>query len=166
MTRPASYDKETQRMATLRPMTEDEFEDFRRQETDAYAADRARNVGTDVAEEREEANRWFDEVLAEGLRTLNHHLRAVVDADDVARGSLWVDVNEQQQYAWILSREIKEEHRGQGYGRQAMELLEAELRPLGIKRIGLNVYADNMIARRLYEKVGYQITNYHMHKTL
>ena len=153
-------------MATLRPMSEVEFADFRKAETAAYAEDRARNVGTSVEEELEEANRWFSEVLAEGLRTPNQRFRVVVEDDNVARGYLWVDVNEQQQYAWIFSLEIKAEHRGKGYGRQALELLEDELRPLGIKRIGLNVFADNTIARHLYTKVGYQITNYNMHKSL
>jgi RimJ/RimL family protein N-acetyltransferase len=40
------------------------------------------------------------------------------------------------------------------------------LAPLGIERIDLNVFAPNQIARRLYEKQGYRVTNYQMQKEI
>ncbi|WP_419719892.1 GNAT family N-acetyltransferase [Lysinibacillus fusiformis] len=45
---------------------------------------------------------------------------------------------------------------------------EAEIiaKQLGMNKIGLNVFGHNKIARGLYEKMGYEITNITMAKTI
>jgi ribosomal protein S18 acetylase RimI-like enzyme len=47
-----------------------------------------------------------------------------------------------------------------------MRALEGEARSRGYTRAGLNVYADNHVARRLYESIGYAETARQLHKSL
>jgi ribosomal protein S18 acetylase RimI-like enzyme len=47
-----------------------------------------------------------------------------------------------------------------------MRALEGEAKRLGFKKLGLHVFGHNMIARGLYEKLGYAITNLNMAKSL
>ena len=61
---------------------------------------------------------------------------------------------------------LKEEFRGKGYGKRIMSLIEEKARELGIKKIGLHVFAYNDIARNLYESVGYKVESLNMLKDL
>lgn len=61
---------------------------------------------------------------------------------------------------------IFEQYQGQGYGKKAMKEAEIIAKQLGMNKIGLNVFGHNKIARGLYEKMGYEITNITMAKTI
>jgi ribosomal protein S18 acetylase RimI-like enzyme len=50
---------------------------------------------------------------------------------------------------------VRAEARGQGIGKLLMEHLHLTARLRGASRIRLKVYADNHVARRLYERLGY-----------
>ncbi len=47
--------------------------------------------------------------------------------------------------------------KGRGYGRSALAALEALYVRQGCKRIWLDVFADNLRARRFYERAGYRL---------
>jgi ribosomal protein S18 acetylase RimI-like enzyme len=47
--------------------------------------------------------------------------------------------------------------RGRGLGRTLTERLHEEARRRGAERVRLTVYADNEAARRLYERLGYEL---------
>ena len=76
-----------------------------------------------------------------------------------AIGMLWFQLKERGavKTAYLYDFSVREELRGQGHGRQALELLEVRLRELNVRSIGLNVFGYNHAARALYEKMGYQI---------
>ena len=84
-------------------------------------------------------------------------------ADGEPVGDRWVAV-EGGNAAFIYFIGVDAAYRGRGYASQALDLLEAELAPLGIHRIGLNVFEDNPIAKHLYEKKGYRFASHHMAK--
>ncbi len=153
-------------MLALRPMTEDEFARFRPELLEGYAAERARNLGTTLEVERAVAERQTAELLPDGVRTKNHHLWIVTDDAGERVGVLWALVDPEQRRAFIYDIAIDEPHRGKGYGRRALELLEEFVRPLGVTRISLNVFADNDVAIGLYQKQGYRPTNFNMTKRL
>ncbi len=81
-------------------------------------------------------------------------------------GNLWMSVNEDKKEAWISKIEIAEAHRGKGLGREVMLLLEASLKAQGFKQIGLHVFGDNLVARQLYESLGYETYSIQMRKKL
>ena len=50
-----------------------------------------------------------------------------------------------------------EDARGKGIGAQLMQGMLSRLHSLGVKRVGLGVFAANAPAKRLYEKVGFEL---------
>lgn len=61
---------------------------------------------------------------------------------------------------------VYEPYRRCGYGWQALQALEQNVRALGLDTIGLHVFGHNHAARALYEKAGYEVTNINMAKKL
>jgi ribosomal protein S18 acetylase RimI-like enzyme len=57
--------------------------------------------------------------------------------------------------AYVYDLFIEERFRGQGLGRKALELVEAEARAAGLRGIDLNVWGGNAAARRLYGSAGF-----------
>lgn len=154
-------------MVAIRPMTEAEFEAFKSWSIEDYAQERSRNFGTLIDDERERAAAQYAELLPDGLHTEMHRFWQVTAGESGQPvGQLWVEVNDERRSAFIFFIGIDEAWRGRGYGKGALTALEAELRPLGIKRIGLNVFNDNVIAKGLYAAQGYYPTNVNMQKDL
>ena len=88
-------------------------------------------------------------------------------AGDVAVGWLWLGVpgpDPDPLMAWVFEIEIEAPFRGRGYGRAAMERAEDEARAHGMTSLGLNVHGQNMVARSLYESLGYEVTAMQMKK--
>jgi ribosomal protein S18 acetylase RimI-like enzyme len=56
--------------------------------------------------------------------------------------------------------------RGKGYGKQTMLAIEEKARELGLRSIGLHVFAHNAVAKGLYEKIGYEVKSLNMVKEL
>lgn len=156
-------------MIQLRPMSEEEFAALKAAMYASYPEERARAVGgTATEEEIEIGRRQVDELMGEGLRSKAHHYWKMVapDADLGAVGDLWVFVDETKHRAFIYFIGTDEAYRGRGYGYQALEALEAAVRPLGVTQIALNVFGDNDVARRLYERAGYQAQAISMAKNI
>ncbi len=153
-------------MIRLRLMTEAEFGVWRRASLEAYARERARNLGTPLGEQRAEAERQHAELLPDGQATPGHRFWAVTGESGEVVGSLWVRVANDGTSAFIFAIDIDEPQRGKGYGTQTLAALEAELKALGVRRIGLNVFNDNVVAKHLYERQGYRTTNCNMVKDI
>lgn len=82
-------------------------------------------------------------------------------------GELWIGpFGDDPQRWWVWDIAIDEEQRGQGLGRKAMILAEELAVAGGATSIGLNVFAHNEIARRLYLSLGYQESSVQMRKSL
>ena len=72
---------------------------------------------------------------------------------------------------FIYEFNIREDLRGNGYGRTTLEKVEELIQQMGIGKVSLHVFGYNHVgynhaARALYEKMGYQITGIGMTKTL
>ncbi len=84
-----------------------------------------------------------------------------------AIGYLWVGVaGLDPQRWWVWDVMIDEQFRGQGFGRQALELAEELARGEGAQSIGLNVLGHNHVARDLYTSLGYSETAIQMRKAI
>lgn len=92
--------------------------------------------------------------------------------DDEGRyaGHLWLREREEPMTGavqlWVQTVAIEAHHRSRGWGRLLMERAEAEAVARGIKGIALRVDADNVVARKLYEEMGYQTVRLRMIKRL
>ncbi|MEV7185120.1 GNAT family N-acetyltransferase [Kitasatospora sp. NPDC093102] len=78
-------------------------------------------------------------------------------------GLLWLqlclrDLPDGEPLAWVMKVEVSPAHRGRGHGRTLMLLAERECLAAGVRNLGLNVFARNEVAVRLYDSLGYEVT--------
>ena len=93
--------------------------------------------------------------------------------DDVEVGWIWVTLPEAagstdagSRRAWIHNIEVHPAHRGRGYARRMIQLIEAELAQIGVPELGLNVFGTNTVAIGLYESLGFEVTAQQMAKRI
>lgn len=153
-------------MLALRPMTDEEYTQFMAFLEEDYPRDRSRNLGTPLEEERAASHKQINDLLPQGVQTPGHFFWMVVDEGGGAVGRLWVAVDAAKGQAFIYDIAIDAARRGNGYGRQTLELLDTEVRRLGLRRIALNVFGDNSVAQHLYRTAGYHPVAILMRKDL
>jgi GNAT superfamily N-acetyltransferase len=145
----------------LRPLREDELDDWLSRSREGYAREMVEHGGFPEAEARDKARDDF----ATYLGTVGQDVFALEDDSSGARvGDLWL--TERRGALAVLDVYVEEGLRGRGYGRAAMLLAEDEARRQGFDRINLNVFAGNAIARSLYTSLGYQERSVSMSKGL
>ncbi|MEV1067273.1 GNAT family N-acetyltransferase [Streptomyces sp. NPDC050263] len=145
-----------------RPMTEAEFAPWLEHGIEVYAQD-----WTDRGVPEEEAwarsRRDHDVLLPQGRTTENMRF-SVLEHDGEQVGTLWVSIADDK--AFVFDVEADEAFRGRGHGRSLMLLAEAQAVAAGKRVMGLNVFAGNTPAERLYESLGYVPVGYSMYKNL
>jgi len=154
-------------MPTLIPMTQPEFDAFLARAIPEYAADNVRAGYWSESEALKKSREAHEKNLPQGIHTQDHFLYTVYDGDE-AVGMVWmrVDLKSPAKSGFIFELYVDEKFRGKGYGKQAMSLIEEKARELGLKSIGLHVFAVNNTARNLYESVGYKVSSLNMTKKL
>ncbi|MEU3058564.1 GNAT family N-acetyltransferase [Streptomyces griseus] len=152
---------------TSRAMSEEEFASWRQEALLAYAQDWIdRGVEPEQARRKSEADHAAH--LPDGLATEGVRFDVLVHAGEVV-GHVWVALRELPPggpAGFVFDVEVREEHRGRGYGRALMLLAEDITRACGADRLGLHVFASNTPALRLYESLGYTTTRYNLAKAL
>ncbi|MFE5396983.1 GNAT family N-acetyltransferase [Streptomyces sp. NPDC056568] len=148
--------------SAARPMTRDEFAAWHAYESREYARTWIER-GLPGAEAHAKARRDHELLLPHGPDTENM-LFSVLEHEGVRVGVLWLALREDR--AYVFDVEADAAHRGRGHGRTLMLLAEAQAITAGRPLIGLNVFAGNTPAERLYESLGYTTTRYGFYKPL
>ncbi|MFM9367724.1 GNAT family N-acetyltransferase [Streptomyces sp. Da 82-17] len=145
-----------------RPMSEAEYEPWLAQAKESYAQTwMDRGVPEEQARAKSEADHARS--LPDGPASPGMRLRVLAhEGTDV--GVLWLAL--QEDGAFVFDVEVYEQHRGHGHGRALMLLAEREAADAGAATIGLNVFAGNTPALRLYESLGYEPLSYYLYKPL
>ena len=152
---------------SLRPMTQDEFQAFLAADIAAYAAEKVRAGNWTPEEAPHRSREVHDRLLPQGVNTSHHHLFTIdLLGNPVGRVWLSTDPTTMGGAGFIYDIFVVEHFRRQGIALQAMLLLEEEAKKLGVARLALHVFGYNSAARSLYEKLGYEVTNVNMHKSL
>ncbi|MDT0449802.1 GNAT family N-acetyltransferase [Streptomyces hesseae] len=148
--------------SAARPMDEEFHRSWRSRARAAYAQDWAdRGVPRDLAEDR--VARDDASAQPRGLASPGCVFR-VLAHDGVDVGTLWVVLRDG--WAFVYDVEVADAHRRRGHGRSLMHLAEIEGRAGGARTMGLNVFAGNAAALRLYESLGYEPTEIDLYKPL
>lgn len=151
---------------SLRPMTDAEYDRWRRRSVDSYAANIMAATGRSPESAGALAQSQFDELLPQGRATPTTWL-FVIDQDGRQVGTLWLGPHPHRQgFGYVYDIEIDESARGQGLGRAAMLAAEDVLRGAGISEVGLNVFGFNAGAEALYRSLGYRVVSTQMTKPL
>jgi GNAT superfamily N-acetyltransferase len=154
---------------TARPMTEAEFPGWLAAESQGYVDHQVRN-GVSPEQARDRSDDDHRRVLPLGLDSPHTALR-MLEADGRTVGSLWVSTDfgrspDDRPLAWVFDIQVGEAHRGRGHGRALMLLAERECLDVGVRRLGLNVFADNAPANALYQSLGYRAYRHILFKQL
>ncbi|MGC9377223.1 GNAT family N-acetyltransferase [Streptomyces sp. MH13] len=145
-----------------RPMTPDEFEVWQAHDSEQYARTWIER-GVPETEAYAKARSDHETLLPRGLDTENMRF-SVLDHEGTRVGVLWLALSEDR--AFVFAVEAEAAHRGRGHGRTLMLLAESQAIAAGRPLIGLNVFAGNTAAERLYESLGYETTRYSFYKPL
>ena len=152
----------------LRPLSDDEFADWRRGTEEWYAADLVASGGLSEEEARRKSNADHASLFPDGRPTADDAIFVVEDDDGAAVGTIFFRARELRgvRRGFVYALEISEAARGRGYGRRAMELVEDEMRKQGLGLAELNVFGGNEVARSLYRSLGYSELAVTMVKTI
>ena len=154
-------------MVKLVSMTESEFQIYLKRSIESYAQEHVKAGNWDSSDSLQKAEREFFQLLPDGVATRKQHLLSIEDGDTgVKIGLIWFAEKFQasRPSAFIYDFLIYEEHRRKGYGRQTLTALEEKVKELGIETISLHVFGHNQVAIDLYQKAGFEITDFHMAK--
>lgn len=89
-------------------------------------------------------------------------------ADDIKNNGKvnYILETEDKKIGWFNLKQIKDivifgmiidkPFQNKGYGQLTLEIIEKEAKNLGAKKVKLNVFEDNTIARRIYQKAGFK----------
>ncbi len=149
-------------------MTPEEFQLFSAESRARYVEDKinANDLKRDEAEKIADAD--FERILPNGYHSKDNFLYTLIDHSESNVGYLWYCVRGSSNIkkAFIADIMIREQFRGHGYGKQAMMLLEDDVKSKGLKHIGLHVFGFNDVAIHLYNSMGYRTTDLIMEKSL
>jgi ribosomal protein S18 acetylase RimI-like enzyme len=148
-------------------MRPEEFDAFAEHGREGYVRQLVEFSGMEPAAAQAKAERDYAMTLPQGLETPGHWLFAV-EADGRRVGTVWFAerVLDGRTVAYLYEIEIDEAERGRGLGRAAMEAFEREAARRGLTELELNVFGGNMVARSLYQSLGWRETAVHMAKRL
>lgn len=152
---------------TLTPMTAEELASLRGPLEQGYAEDLVAHRGMTPEAALERSVDQIRESLPAGAATERALLR-VARVGDTEVGWIWVTLPTATapNQAWIHNIEVHEEHRGHGYARRMIQLIEVELAHHGVAELGLNVFGTNTVAIGLYRSLGFEVTSQQMAKPL
>ncbi|MFB0615114.1 GNAT family N-acetyltransferase [Streptomyces sp. AGS-58] len=145
-----------------RPMTEEEFEAWRKTESERYARMWSER-GVPGAAARAKARDDHTRLLPHGLAS-DGMLFSVLEYGGSRVGILWVALRDDG--AFVLDVETDAPHRGRGHGRTLMLLAERQAIEGRLPVLGLNVFAGNTPAERLYASLGYEPVTHSLTKPL
>ncbi|WP_329035592.1 GNAT family N-acetyltransferase [Streptomyces sp. NBC_00178] len=150
-----------------RPMTESEFTEWASTSIETYARSWVeRGVTEEQARHKSESD--HARLLPAGLATPDMYIHVLVRNRETL-GHVWVSRHRETEgddIGYVFDVEVREAHRGSGYGRALMHLAEAITLDAGLGSLGLHVFASNTPALRLYESLGYEATRYNLAKAL
>ncbi len=156
-------------MVGLVPMTEAEFAAFKERGIHEYAAEQIRAGFWSASDALEKSRQAHERLLPDGIRTKDHYLYTIQDPEQPSPiGVLWmmVTLDSPRPSGFIYDIEVYEHYRRKGYARQAMHELEVVARSMGLRQLGLHVFAHNAGARALYERLGYGVASLNLLKDL
>ena len=143
----------------LRPLRDDELPAYIEQGRAAYARDLESQAGATAEGAAIKAEADWSRLFPDGVVSSGNELLALEDVESGERvGDIWLAERENdfgERTAFLYNIQILPEVRGQGFGRQAMELFEGEARSRGLAQANLMVFGGNDVARSLYRKLGY-----------
>jgi ribosomal protein S18 acetylase RimI-like enzyme len=147
-------------MLQMRPMTQEEFRQYRRCAVSGYARDLVESGQALPADAEARAAACLELLLPDGLLSDDQVLltvRASAEGEAEPLASLWYAVVTEGPHRslFIHDLEVDAAHRREGVATRVLLEVEEEARRLGVTQLGLSVFRHNAAALALYRGLGY-----------
>lgn len=144
-------------------MSQADFQNFIETATVNFANDKVKNGSWKEETALEQSKAAFQSLLPKGEKTEHNFLKNIVFNEQTI-GYIWYSINQKQvpNYAYLFEIFILPEFRGQGLGTKAMEMCVKEINEIGIEDVWLHVFGHNQGALKLYQQLGFEITDYNL----
>ena len=164
-------------MISFEDMKEEEFEEYFEGSKHRYIEDLSYNSDLFFQltgkQPKEFAEAQFKEFFTNGKNTPNNQFLKAIQIERNERiGTVWFIHRLEKNISFIGDIIINEKHRRNGYATQILKKLEdIAINEHKTDKIGLNVFKHNPGAKKLYDKLGYEVVsesplNWDMIKTL
>ena len=152
---------------TLVPIARQRFPSWLKRSQSEYKTDLIA-IGETPRAAEEHSSDVLGRAFPSGAPTPGNTVFDLVNDTGQIVGYLWIgrDNSDDASSWWVWDVLVDPEHRGQGYGRAAMQLAEDHARAEGARTLGLSVFGFNAVARAMYESAGYETTSVKMRKQL
>jgi len=154
-------------MIKLIPIEQKDFDTFLEHQIADYAQEKVKSGNWLPEQALEKSRAEYQSILPDGLKTPGQYIFSILENEtNTPLGVMWIQLSKDSpvRRAFINDFVIHEEHRGKGYGTQAMAALDEKLKEMEVESVALHVFAHNKNAIHLYEKMGYEVTNLYMRK--
>jgi ribosomal protein S18 acetylase RimI-like enzyme len=135
-----------------------EFEMWMAEETKNYAITQQRATGIDQDYSMEKALANMKEALPLGQQTEGHSFVALLDTNGIKIGIIWFGLRSKTRSSFLFRIDIDGDYQGKGFGMLALSTWEHIARNQGAQKLTLNVFHYNVIARNLYVKMGFKLS--------
>jgi ribosomal protein S18 acetylase RimI-like enzyme len=144
-------------------MNDEDFQRFIDTASVNFANDKVKNGSWKQEAALEQSLAAFRRLLPDGVQTENHFLKNIV-LDNQIIGYLWYEIKKQEdsKHVYLFEILVSPQLRGQGYGTEALELFIQEVKEKGIEDIWLHMFGHNQGALKLYQQIGFEITDYNL----
>lgn len=152
-------------MIELRPMINEEYDKIMKNDLEEYIKDISvykdqftKEMGLDP---RKYAEKQFKELLPKGIESENNYFFIVSDQETkIDVGYMWIMNDLEKGIVFLAQIRVYDEFQGKSYGTQLLKELDKIAKEKhNAKAITLHVFQHNPKAKRLYEKLGYQVKN-------
>ena len=145
-------------MVILENMVRKEFQCYLDQVLEEYSKDLAITFNINQAEAIKKAREDIASNLPEGFDTPDQFFCFIKRQSTLEEiGTIWYGHRPENAYSFLADIQIHGEYRGRGYGTKALALLEKTVVETGLRIIMLHVFKHNQKAKKLYEKLGYEV---------
>ncbi len=155
--------KDSLKQISLKRMNSDEFKVYSKWSAKAYAEHLIKS-----GDERfrfkalRAAKSEFRDVFPYGADSVDNYLYIVIDEDDEKIGVIGYQKSPfEENAAFVTENVIKEEYRGQGYGKSAFVKIQEDAREKGFSKMVLNVFKHTPVSYAMYEKNGFKVIEDH-----
>lgn len=154
----------------LRAMDDQQFQDFFSSQTQEYAQQKMLNHAWTKQEAQFRAEEEFKLLLPDQQHTYHNFLYVVQQAEQTV-GYVWLaEVMDgdysARPYLFLYDFAILNDFQDQGFGQKALNLVIQQAHDLGYQELGLHVFGINQKAQHLYHKLGFQVTDVTMKRSV
>ena len=143
-------------MITLKPMNKKEYKVFIEKSMHKYAKEIYKSTSTLTKKDaRKIAKTQYKRMLKKGFKNPRYEFYMLMNREEKKIGILWL--MKEKRLLFVAEIYIRKKYRHQGYGKATLKNVEKIAKKLKIKRTGLNVFYHNVIAKKLYSNVGYDV---------